>query len=154
MEPEAACAAWKTYMNPVKSAHPDVTIVGPSVTNGQAPMGLDWLSRFNDCCPDAIVDATNIHFYDIYEEATFDRFVAQIEKAAEFGKPVWITEFGLNPGSASSEQAAAFLKKAMDYCDGSDKVQGYSWFMVGTGENQLNTNSGLSTLGQMYAGSN
>lgn len=35
MEPEAACAAWKTYMNPVKSAHPDVTIVGPSVTNGQ-----------------------------------------------------------------------------------------------------------------------
>jgi hypothetical protein len=39
MEPEAACAAWKEYMNPVKQAHPEVTIVGPSVTNGPAPMG-------------------------------------------------------------------------------------------------------------------
>lgn len=153
MEPEAACAAWKTYMNPVKSAHPDVTIVGPSVTNGQAPMGLDWLSRFNDCCPDAIVDATNIHFYDIYDEKTIDRFQAQVEKAASLsGKKVWITEFGLNPGSASEEQAASFLKDAMAYLDGSDKVQGYSWFMVGDGENQLNSGNGLSAVGKVYAG--
>jgi hypothetical protein len=37
LSPEAACAAWKTYMNPIKSSHPDVTIIGPSVTNGNAP---------------------------------------------------------------------------------------------------------------------
>lgn len=154
LSPEAACAGWKEYMNPIASSHPDITILGPSVTNGPAPMGLDWLTRFHEGCPDAIVHATNIHFYDIYEEATFDRFKAQVEKAAaDYGKPVWITEFGLNPGSASEEQAATFLKQAMEYCDSSDKVQGYSWFMVGTGENQLNTASGLSTLGQVYAGS-
>ena len=154
LTPEAACTAWKEYMNPIASSHPDVTILGPSVTNGGAPMGLDWLSRFHEGCPDAIVHATNIHFYDIYEEATIDRFKAQVEKAAtNYGKPVWITEFGLNPGSASEEQAASFLKEAMAYCDSSDKVQGYSWFMVGTGENQLNTASGLSAIGQVYAGS-
>jgi hypothetical protein len=154
LTPEAACTAWKEYMNPIASSHPDVTILGPSVTNGGAPMGLDWLSRFHEGCPDAIVHATNIHFYDIYEEATIDRFKAQVEKAAaNYGKPVWITEFGLNPGSASEEQAASFLKEAMAYCDSSDKVQGYSWFMVGTGENQLNTASGLSVVGQVYAGS-
>ncbi|KAF2853806.1 glycoside hydrolase family 128 protein [Plenodomus tracheiphilus IPT5] len=153
MSPEAACASWKEYMNPIKTAHPDVTIIGPSVTNGGAPMGIDWLSRFHDSCPDATVDATNIHFYDIYEEGqTLDRFKAQVEKAADlYGKPVWVTEFGLNPGSASSDQAVTFLKGAMEYLDNSAHVQGYSWFMVGTGENQLNTASGLSPIGEAYA---
>jgi len=153
MSPEAACTAWKSYMNPIKSSHADVTIIGPSVTNGPAPMGLNWLSRFHDCCPDAIVDATNLHFYDIYEEGqTLERFQAHIQEAVKtFGKKVWITEFGLNPGSASSDQAVTFLKGAMEYLDNSSDVQGYSWFMVGTGENQLNTASGLSPVGEIYA---
>ncbi|KAF1848442.1 glycoside hydrolase family 128 protein [Cucurbitaria berberidis CBS 394.84] len=154
LSPEAACSAWKQYMNPVKSKYPEVTVIGPSVTNGAAPMGLDWLDRFHTACSDAVVDATNIHFYDIYETATIDRFKAQVEKAAKiYGKKVWITEFGLNPGSATPEQAASFLKDAMTYLDNSDKVQGYSWFMVGSGENQLNSGSGLSALGKLYAGS-
>jgi hypothetical protein len=116
-------------------------------------MGLDWLSRFHDSCSDAVVDATNIHFYDIYDEGqTLDRFKAQVEKAAAiYGKPVWITEFGLNPGSATTEQAVTFLKGCMEYLDNSENVQGYSWFMVGTGENQLNSGSGLSAVGQAYA---
>ncbi|KAF1916200.1 glycosyl hydrolase catalytic core-domain-containing protein [Ampelomyces quisqualis] len=152
LSPAAACAAWKEYMNPIASAHPELTIIGPSVTNGPAPMGIAWLSNFHDQCPDAIVHATNIHFYDIYESATIDRFKAQVEKAAEiYGKPVWITEFGLNPGSASQEQAASFLKEAMAYLDASDKVQGYSWFMVGGGENQLMSGNALSAVGKVYA---
>jgi len=153
LTPEAACSAWKEYMNPIASQYPDVSILGPSVTNGPAPMGLDWLSRFHTACPDAVVHATNIHFYDIYEPETINRFKAQVEKAAQlYGKPVWVTEFGLNPGSASPEQAASFLKDAMAYLDSSDKVQGYSYFMVGSGENQLMSGSGLSAVGQVYAG--
>ncbi|KAJ4352976.1 hypothetical protein N0V95_003769 [Ascochyta clinopodiicola] len=155
LTPEAACSGWKEYMNPIASSHPDVTILGPSVSNsGNDGQGLSWLSTFHEVCPDAIVHATNIHFYDIYESATIDRFKAQVEKAAAtYGKPVWITEFGLNPGSASEEQAASFLKEAIDFCDSSPLIQGYAWFMVGTGENQLNSASGLSAVGQVYAGS-
>lgn len=42
---DAACTAWKSYMNPIKASHPDVTIIGPSVTNGgEANKGL---STFN-----------------------------------------------------------------------------------------------------------
>jgi len=78
LSPEAACSAWKKYMNPVKSAHPDVTIIGPSVSNGQAPLGLDWLSRFQSACSDAVVDATNIHFYDQYDSTVFDRFKSHV----------------------------------------------------------------------------
>jgi hypothetical protein len=153
LSPAAACSAWKEYMNPIASSHPDVTIIGPSVTNsGQSNMGLAWLSQFHEVCSDAVVHATNIHFYDIYEPATIDRFKAHVEKAAKtYGKPVWVTEFGLNPGSATQEQAASFLKQAMEYLDASEKCQGYSWFMVGTGENQLNSGSGLSAVGQVYA---
>jgi hypothetical protein len=153
LSPDAACSAWKQYMNPIAAKHPDVTIIGPSVSNsGSNGQGLSWLSSFHDVCPDAIVQATNIHFYDIYESATIDRFKAQVEKAAAlYGKPVWITEFGLNPGSATQEQAASFLKECMSYLDSSDKVQGYSWFMVGSGENQLNSANGLSAVGEVYA---
>lgn len=154
MSPADACSAWKQYMNPVKEAHPDLTIIGPSISNGQAPMGLDWLSRFHEACPDASVDAANIHFYDVYDDKTIDRFTAHVEQAVKtYGKKVWITEFGLNPGSATEEQAASFLKDCMAYLDASDNVQGYSWFMVGEGENQLNAAGGLSAIGKIYAGS-
>lgn len=155
MSPEAACAAWKEYMNPIASAHPDVTILGPSVSNsGSENQGLQWLDTFHKVCPDAVVHASNIHFYDIYEEATIDRFKAHVEKAAAaYGKPVWVTEFGLNPGSATEDQAAQFLKEAMSFMDSNDSCQGYSYFMVGTGENQLNTANGLSKIGQVYASS-
>jgi hypothetical protein len=41
LSPAAACSAWKEYMNPIASSHPDLTIIGPSVTNGPAPMGIE-----------------------------------------------------------------------------------------------------------------
>ncbi|ORY12628.1 glycosyl hydrolase catalytic core-domain-containing protein [Clohesyomyces aquaticus] len=152
MSPESACAAWKNYLEPIVSAHPEVTIIGPSVTNGPAPMGLDWLSRFQKSCPEATWHAANIHFYDIYDDKVVDRFISHCEEAAKtFGKPVWVTEFGLNPGSATQEQAADFLSKVMKYMDGSNNVKGYAYFMVGTGENQLNSGNGLSPVGKVYA---
>jgi hypothetical protein len=153
LAPEAACSAWKQYMNPVKAAHPDVTIIGPSITNGQAPMGLDWLQRFQSCCADATIDASNMHFYDDYNEGLLGRFQKQVEDvAALYGKKVWITEFGINTGTATDAEAASFLKEAMAYLDSSDKVQGYSWFMVGgTQPYSLNSGDSLSPLGQVYA---
>jgi hypothetical protein len=33
LSPEAACSAWKEYMNPIASSHPEMTIIGPSVRN-------------------------------------------------------------------------------------------------------------------------
>ena len=156
LTPEAACSAWKEYMNPIAESHSDVTIIGPGVSNSNLEgQGLTWLSKFQDVCPDATIHSTNVHFYDIYDEGTVDRFQAHVEKAISMtNKPVWVTEFGLNPGSASPDQAAKFLKDCMAYLDGNDKVQGYSYFMVGTGENQLNTADGLSALGEIYASSN
>jgi hypothetical protein len=160
LDPSTACQKWSEYMNPIASSHPDVTILGPSVTNaGDKPnWGLDWYKNFMSVCPGATWHAVNIHFYDMYQEgegmsSTINRFKAHIENAAELtGKPVWLTEFGLNPGS-TTEQTTKFLTEALAYLDGSDKVHGYSYFMVGTGENQLNAGDGLSQIGQIYASS-
>ncbi|KAF2195172.1 glycoside hydrolase family 128 protein [Zopfia rhizophila CBS 207.26] len=156
LSPEQACKDWTTYMEPVAKKYPDLTILGPSVTNGETAkmMGLDgWLKPFREACPGATYHATNIHFYDIYNDGVVDRFIKNIENAYEnFGKKkVWVTEFGLNPGSANAEQAADFLKKVMEYMDGSDKVQGYAYFMVGSGENQLLSGQSLSPAGNVYA---
>jgi len=153
MSPEAACTAWSSYIQPITSSHPNVEILSPSVTNGPAPMGLDWLSRFQKGCPGASFHSINIHYYDIYDDQTFSRFKAHVELAiSTFNMPVWITEFGLNPGSANSDQASSFLKQAVEYLDGNDKVVGYAWFMVGTDPsfNMLNSGNGLSATGQVY----
>ncbi|KAF2001473.1 glycoside hydrolase family 128 protein [Amniculicola lignicola CBS 123094] len=153
MLPKAACEQWNLYMD-LKGEYPDLTILGPSVTNGFVegahPMGLPWLEAFYGFCPNA-GDAVNIHFYDIPDGAV-ERFKTQVEKAyTMFNKKVWVTEFGLNPGSATTEQAAAFVKEVTAWMDTNDHVQGYAYFMVGTGENQLNSGTGLSPIGEVYA---
>jgi hypothetical protein len=156
MSPETACTEWASYLQPITSSHPDVVLLSPSVTNGPAPMGLDWLSRFQKNCPTATWHAANIHWYDIYDDQTFERFKTHVELAiSTFNKPIWITEFGLNPGSATPEQSASFLKQALAYLDGNSSVEGYAYFMVGTDTsfNMLNAGNGLSATGEVYASS-
>jgi hypothetical protein len=46
----------------------------------------------------------------------------------------WVTKFGLGPG-ATEEQEASFLMDCIAYLDGNNKVQSYSYFIVGKGEN-------------------
>lgn len=159
MTASEACTAWESYYNPIATSHPDVLILGPSVTNAgnDVNMGLQWLQQFQDVCPQAVWHAANIHFYDIYQEGegeagTVGRFIAQVKKAAkQTGKKVWVTEFGLNTGSATPEQAAKFLTAVMEFMEGSDLVSGYSYFMVGSGENQLLSGNSLSAVGSAYS---
>ena len=162
MSPADACAAWKQYMNPIKAKYPQVTILGPSVSNsGAESQGLDWLTQFHSVCPDAIVDATNIHFYSIYQDktntqysTTIERLQTQVETAAKnYGKKVWLTEYGLNPGSATADQAATFLQESLTYLDNAPEVQGYSYFMVGTDQSQyqLCEAGAASPLGKIYS---
>jgi hypothetical protein len=39
-------------------------LVSPAVTNGAAPLGLDWLDRFFAACKGCTVDVIAIHIYD------------------------------------------------------------------------------------------
>ncbi|KAF1963247.1 hypothetical protein CC80DRAFT_486653 [Byssothecium circinans] len=147
----AACTAWKTHMNPIAAKHPDVQIVGPSVSSDVAKgTGLDWLSQFKTQCPEAIYHAANIHWYG-YGTANFDDFKAHVESAIkQFGK-VWVTEFALVNRSVAESQA--FLEKALAYLDSNANCQGYSYFAVGqfdSAYNMLGTGNALSDVGKVY----
>jgi hypothetical protein len=156
MSPGEACSYWKEYMEPVLSAHPQLTVIGPSVTNGPAPMGLDWLNRFAKECPTAKYHVTNIHFYDVYNEksdtipkSTAERFIDHVKTAiSSYGKPVWVSEFGVSSGT--EEQAAKFLKTVMDWMDGEDNVKGYAYFMAKDVQYGLIKANQLSTTGEVY----
>lgn len=151
MDAGTTCQKWAEYMDPIAAAHPDVTILGPSVTNAgdKDNWGLKWYKNFMTACPGATYHAANIHFYDIWdasETGTVSRFKKHCEDAAALtGKPVWVTEFGLNPGS-TAEDTATFLKEVMAYMESSDIVQGYAYFMLGNGENQLNPSSPITEI--------
>lgn len=158
MSTEDACKYWAQYMQPVLEAHPEVTLIGPSVTNGPAPMGLDWLRRFKKDCPSASYHVEHIHFYDVYNEkgpsiefGTADRFIRHVNATIhEFGKPVFVSEFGLIPGS-TQEQSAKFLKDVLPYLDGEEKVLGYAYFMVADTPLGLVAGDGLSAAGMAYS---
>lgn len=147
----AACEAWTKYMNPIASKHPEVNIVGPSVSSDVAKgTGLDWLSQFKSQCPGAIYHSSNIHWYG-YGNAGFDDFKAHVDKAiSQFGK-VWVTEFGLHGQSQAASKA--FLEKALPYLDSNPDCLGYSYFAVGTFDpafNMLGTGSSLTETGKVY----
>lgn len=156
MTPGEACSYWKQFMEPVMSAHPELAVIGPSVTNGPPPMGLDWLDRFAQECPSAQYHITNIHFYDIYNEesatipkGTAQRFIDHVKKAiSTYGKPVFVSEFGISDGT--EEQAAKFLKTVMEWMDGEANVKGYAYFMAKEVPHGLIKSNKLSTTGEVY----
>lgn len=88
MSPEAAAAAWKTYMEPFAGK---ATLVGPAITNGGAPMGTAWLDSFLAACDGCSIDALAIHIYDsAANTAYYKNYITNI--GTKYGKPVLVTE--------------------------------------------------------------
>ena len=61
-------------------------------------MGTAWLDAFFDACDDCTIDCVAIHIYDsATNEAYFQAYIAGV--AAQYGKPVWVTEVRGRAGS-------------------------------------------------------
>ncbi|KZT06664.1 glycoside hydrolase family 128 protein [Laetiporus sulphureus 93-53] len=143
MTPEAAAAAWKTYMEPFAGK---AKLVSPAVTNGASPMGEAWLEWFIGNCTDCTIDAVAMHIYDsASNEAYYQEYTSGF--VDKFDKPVWITEFGVDDGSTSQQES--FLSSMVSYLDNLDGVETYSWFMVESG-NLVNSDVTLTSLGTTY----
>lgn len=159
MDVGAACAAWKEHVAPLMAKHSGMNFVGPSVSSSTAEnQGLDWLSKFQTNCPEAVWSTANLHWYGTPADG-FDAFKAHIETAYEtIKKPFYVTEFALN--NASGEDSAAFLEKAQSYLDSNANCVGYSYFAVGTwspdygmtAANLLGNAEALTPAGKVYAG--
>lgn len=121
-----------------------VTLVSPAVTNGAAPMGLTYLSNFMNACSDCGIDAIAIHWYDL--STNIDYFKSYISGAyTQFGKPIWLTEFGTTDGNDD-----AFLTAVLPWLESQSYVEKYAYFMAESGK--LLTGSELSAAGITYSG--
>lgn len=144
-----AVKAWKQYMEPFAGK---ALLGSPAVTNGGSPMGLTWLSNFMGNCTGCHIDFINIHWYS-NKWAGANYFKQQVQAAHEMsgGRPVWITEFGLDSSTAYTEaELQSFLEEVMDWMDAQPYVQRYAYFMDTTNALMNSDGSGMSDTGAMY----
>jgi hypothetical protein len=140
MSPQAAATAFKQHMT--NNFAGKAKLVSPAVTNGGAPMGLAWLSSFMSLCSDCQIDAIAIHWYDSSSNIAY--FKSHIQNAyAQFGKPIYLTEFGTIDGNDQ-----AFLAAVLPWLDSQDYVHKYAYFMASDGK--LISGNSLSAAGNAY----
>ncbi|OHE91003.1 hypothetical protein CORC01_13684 [Colletotrichum orchidophilum] len=142
----SAAAAHVKYMNPYSSL---AKIGAPAVTNSNnAGQGVDWLRAWVDACKTAgcDFDFCPTHWYSAASaaESLFSHLDA-IHEACE-GKPVWLTEFA---PFGSDDEISSFVSTNLPKLDSLSYLERYSYFMASDGI--LNSGSGLSALGQVYA---
>jgi len=125
----------------------------------------DWMQEFmNQAATNKYrVDFICVHLYGGPNAASFTNRLEEIHKA--YGKPIWITEFGVADWKAKSvkennytaEQALRFMKELLPKLDALDYVERYAWFPAdeddkSTGISALfKTDGSLNALGQCYA---
>lgn len=149
MQMSDAVKAWKKYMEPFAGK---ALLGSPAVTNGGSPMGLTWLSNFMGNCTGCHIDFINIHWYS-NKWAGANYFKQQVQAAHEMsgGRPVWITEFGLDSSTAyTNAELQSFLEEVMDWMDAQPYVQRYAYFMDTTNMLMNSDGSGMSDTGAMY----
>lgn len=139
----------KQFVQPI--AEKGAKIVSPAVTNGPEPKGLAYLKSFMDGCDGCQIDAIAVHYY-AWDKA--EDFIAHMKKVHDmFKKPIWVTEFGVNPGEGDPEK---FLKEVIPWMDKTDFIARYSYHFAAPSVPDrpylINAEgTGLSSLGQVYA---
>ncbi|KAL5121348.1 hypothetical protein ACEQ8H_000816 [Pleosporales sp. CAS-2024a] len=150
MSVDTAVAAHKKYMQPLAGS--GLTIGSPAVTNGGgANKGISYLQKFLSACSGCQIDFVVTHYYGTDNVDDFTTYLTQFHNA--FNMPIWITEFGVNPGQGNAD---AFLKKVLPWLDQTEWVHRYAYHMAAPdveGKSYLvnSAGNGLSSAGITYA---
>lgn len=149
MSVNASVTAYQAYMQPFA----DSALIGaPAVTNAGAPYGLTWLGYFMGNCTGCTFDFIALHWYsNHYAGATY--FYEYIEEARVVadGRPIWITEFGLDGTDDQTDaELQAFLEEVLPWMDAQEDITRYAYF--GDFEGYLLNSAGtaLSADGVIY----
>ncbi len=117
-----------------------------------------YLKDFFAACKGCEVDAIAVHWYNCdlpslqaYLEGNVDAG-GGLAGFAQFGKPVWLTEFSCD-GSHSVADQMAYMKQAIPYLEASPLVARYAWFSATPFPNALldGPDGGPTDLGKLYA---
>lgn len=138
--------AWKKYMEPFAGK---ARLGAPAVTNGGPPSSLTWLGEFIANCTDCTIDFVPLHWYsNVYAFSYLQYYVQQAYNVT--GKPIWITEFGIDGSGGSELQYQAFLKMALPWLDAVPYVERYAYFYDAPGYLINADGNGLSAQGMIY----
>jgi hypothetical protein len=152
MPVDQAVAAHKQYIQPLASQ--GLKIGSPAVTNGaDANKGINYLKQFMAGCSDCQIDFVVAHYYAWANVQDFKNYLTKFHET--FNKPVWVTEFGINPGEGDAD---AFLKEALPWLDQTEWIQRYAYHMTAPdvdGKSYLvnSAGNGLTATGRTYASS-
>lgn len=147
MTPASSAETYKTFIQPFAKKF---SLGAPAVTNGVGTgVGASWLTEFLAACPGCTIDFIPIHWYgSVTSPASFKTYVQDFHK--QFGKPLWITEFGTTSGTQA--QILTFLKNVLPWLDKQAYVQRYAYFMDSAQGSPylLNTDDSLTNIGKLY----
>jgi hypothetical protein len=150
MDVQTSVTVWKRYMEPFAGK---ALLGSPAVTNAGAPNGLTWLQNFLNTCTGCHVDFINIHWYsNKWAGASYFKSQVQAAHAMSGGRPVWITEFGLDDsdGTYTTADLHAFLQQVLPWLDAQDYVHRYAYFMDTPGMLLNSDGTGMSDTGVLY----
>jgi hypothetical protein len=148
---DQAVAAHKQYIQPL--ADQGLTIGSPAVTNGgESTKGISYLKQFLSACDGCKIDFVVAHYYGTDNAQEFKDYLKKFYDT--FQKPVWVTEFGVNPGQGDANK---FLQEVLPFLEETEWIHRYAYHMVAPdvdGKSYLvnSAGSGLSATGATYAG--
>ncbi|CAD0114138.1 unnamed protein product [Aureobasidium uvarum] len=153
MNVSTAVSFHQQYMQPFAGK---ALIGAPAVTNAggtdAAPVGLQYLQYFLGNCTGCTIDFINLHWYsNKYAGASYLESHINSARAIAAGRPIWITEFGLNNEfSYTDAELQAFLQKAMPWMDQQPDVARYAYFMDAPGILINSAGNAISGTGIVY----
>jgi hypothetical protein len=169
LTPQQAAADWPSIETSAKAAgiplvSPAVNFCGSATDTSQCsdPAVTDpytYLKDFFAACTGCEVDYVAVHWYNCdlpslqaYLEGNVDAG-GTLQGFAQFGKPLWLTEFSCDTTHSVADQTA-YMKAAVPYLESNPNVFRYSWFSASAIPNaQLaNTDGSPTALGTTYVG--
>ncbi|ORY87385.1 glycosyl hydrolase catalytic core-domain-containing protein [Leucosporidium creatinivorum] len=138
-----AARLWKLNMEPF---YGKAKLISPAITNGGAPMGVQWMRDFLAACTGCHIDGMAMHMYDAaWNTGYFTNYLSTTY--AEFGIPIWLTEFA---GSGTAEEQVTFLKYYLPWLEAQPFIFRYAAFGAFSGT-FVNADGSLTALGLTYA---
>jgi len=151
MDVTSGISLWKQAVKPLTDKGHKVC----SPATSSNPDGLTWVQNFQKQCPECVWDVTCVHWYD----TTFEKFQAYVNLwHTTFGKPVLITEFGVQnfngPDQPTSSEVFSFMDQAIPWMNSQNFIYGYFPFGfmapptgINPNMNLLNGDGSVTSLG-------
>jgi hypothetical protein len=135
-------------------AEKGLRIGSPAVTNAgdnEPNKGINYLKQFMAGCDGCQIDFVVAHYYAWDKVEDFKNYLTKFHDT--FKKPVWVTEFGINPGQGDPEK---FLQEALPWMDSTEWIERYAYHMAAPdvdGKSYLLNTAGnaLTAVGNTYA---